>query len=209
MPIIESGRAPQWCELEHFAIVRLKPGEDRLFERLGLKEKLVVGQGKCTITAADKATSALEGSNIDLIEGNGCFRAFDVQEEAVLIWLAGRWGDKLGGSGLFTVQNSADPKDSGDTAPYPKQTNFDRHYHDCDEYWIIFAGSALVVSEDRFYPLKAGQCLATGMGHHHDFPEVLEPVSAVYFETTLEGQQRVGHLWNHTHGQAQPRIDRV
>jgi len=34
-------------------------------------------------------------------------------------------------------------------------------------------------------------------------------VKAVFFETTLEGKQRTGHLWNHTHGVAQPRLERV
>ena len=47
------------------------------------------------------------------------------------------------------------------------------------------------------------------MGHHHDFPEVFEPVRAVYFETTLEGQKRRGHLWEHTHGPSAPAPGRV
>ncbi len=40
--------------------------------------------------------------------------------------------------------------------------------------------------------------------HHHDFPRAFEPVKAVYFETTLDGQKRLGHLCEHTHGPAQP-----
>jgi mannose-6-phosphate isomerase-like protein (cupin superfamily) len=54
-----------------------------------------------------------------------------------------------------------------------------------------------------------GDCLAIGMGHHHDFPLVTLPVRAVYFETTLEGEKRRGHLWEHTHGPAVPWLDRV
>ncbi|MAG17292.1 MAG: hypothetical protein CMJ21_04395, partial [Phycisphaerae bacterium] len=54
-----------------------------------------------------------------------------------------------------------------------------------------------------------GDCLATGMGHHHDVRYVHEPLNSVYFETTMMGQKRRGHLWNHTHGPAQPRMDRV
>ena len=30
-----------------------------------------------------------------------------------------------------------------------------------------------------------------------------------FFETTLDGQKRRGHLWNHMHGLAQPQADRV
>ena len=47
------------------------------------------------------------------------------------------------------------------------------------------------------------------MGHHHDIKYVGEPLEAVYFETTLMGKKRRGHLWNHTHGTAEPVWDRV
>ena len=32
---------------------------------------------------------------------------------------------------------------------------------------------------------------------------------AVYFDITMEGEKRRGHLWDHTHGKAQPRAERV
>jgi mannose-6-phosphate isomerase-like protein (cupin superfamily) len=66
-----------------------------------------------------------------------------------------------------------------------------------------------VYSEGKRYEVRPGDCVATGMGHHHDFAEVLEPVQGVYLETTLEGQQRRGHLWEHTHGPAHPHPGRV
>jgi len=47
------------------------------------------------------------------------------------------------------------------------------------------------------------------MGHHHDFPLVATPVRAVFFETTLGGARRRGHLWNHTHGPAHPQPERI
>lgn len=31
-------------------------------------------------------------------------------------------------------------------------------------------------------------------------PQVFETIKGVYFETTLQGQKRLGHLWEHTHG---------
>jgi hypothetical protein len=34
-------------------------------------------------------------------------------------------------------------------------------------------------------------------------------VKAVFFETTLERGKRVGHLWNHTHGDAVPEPGRI
>ena len=92
---------------------------------------------------------------------------------------------------------------------YPKTTLFDNHFHDCDEYWILFEGRGVAYSEGRRYEVGVGDCVATGMGHHHDFPEVFEPVRAVYFETDLEGRRRAGHLWEHTHGPAAPQPARV
>lgn len=40
-------------------------------------------------------------------------------------------------AGIFTV-----PREGG---------RFDCHYHDCDEYWLVFAGKAKVMSEDLEY----------------------------------------------------------
>jgi mannose-6-phosphate isomerase-like protein (cupin superfamily) len=57
--------------------------------------------------------------------------------------------------------------------------------------------------------VRPGDCVTIGMGHHHDFPLIDAPVKAVFFETTLEGAKRVGHLWNHTHGLAQPKPERI
>src|SRR5690606_21474727 len=128
---------------------------------------------------------------------------------ATLVRMCGRWGDMTGGSGIFGVTNSNNPSDGGDPVDYPKATNFDRHFHDCDEYWVILKGSGIAVSEGKSYKVGPGDCVATGMGHHHDFPQAFEPIKAVFFETTLRGQKRLGHLWEHTHGPAEPDWTRV
>jgi mannose-6-phosphate isomerase-like protein (cupin superfamily) len=118
-------------------------------------------------------------------------------------------GDETGRSGIFTVAKANARQDRGDPADYPKQTSFDNHYHDCDEYWILFEGRGVAVSEGKSFDVGPGDCIATGMGHHRDFPQVFEPVRSVYFETTMEEQKRGGHLWNHTHGPAEPKPERV
>ena len=87
----------------------------------------------------------------------------------------------------------------------PKRTSIDRHYHDCDEYWVILEGRGTVVVDDQQMPVKPGDCFAIRMGHPHDFPDVESEVRAVFFETTLSGEKRIGHLWNHTHGVARPQ----
>ena len=63
----------------------------------------------------------------------------------------------------------------------------------CDEYWILFSRQRRRRIERKRYEVSAGDGVATGMGHHHDFPPVHEPVRAVYSETTMEGEKRRGH----------------
>lgn len=209
MPVFASQDTPPiWCQLRHFDIVRLEPGQSHAFDRRGAKEKLIVGRGRCRVSFGQQTVVAKEGSNLDLTV-DGAFAVDEVEEAAVLIRMAGDWGEELGGSGLFSGVNSASPQDKGDPVDYPKTTNFDCHFHDCDEYWIVFEGEGLAYSEGKPYRIGPGDCLATGMGHHHDLPQVVRPLRAVFFETTLEGAKRRGHLWDHTHGTAQPRPERV
>ena len=211
MPVFFSGpcQAPAWSELERFDIVRLNPGESYSFERIGVKEKLIVGAGACRVALDGSAGHCVETrANLDLTSGDGMFRVTDVSDATTLIHLAGRWGDELGGSGIFTCANVDHRSDGGDPVAYPKTTNFDSHFHDCDEFWILFEGWAEVVSEGQHYNVGPGDCVATGMGHHHDVAVVREPICAVYLETTMQGQERRGHLWDHKHGSAEPQPER-
>lgn len=211
MPVFTSGegQAPAWCELRYFDIVRLKPGQTHRYARAGRDEKLIVGRGRCRIEVAGQEVLAGERANLDLPPGEGVFGVRQVEEECVLVRMCGAWGGERGGCGVFAMNNSPDPQDKGDPVDYPKSTNFDCHFHDCDEYWILFEGRGLAYSEGKPYQVGPGDCLATGMGHHHDLPRVDEPIRGVYFETTLQGQKRRGHLWDHTHGRAQPHPKRV
>ncbi len=208
MPVFRTG-APDWCEMRFFEIIDLPAGAKHIFVRSQPKEKLIIGAGQCRIAFEGKTITADEGANLDLQEANSRFEVIDTLCPVTLIRMGGRWGAELGGSGLFTLRKSDHSGDKGDPVAYAKTTNFDNHYHDCDEYWIILEGRGVVVSEGKTYEVGPGDCLATGRGHHHDFPQVFEPVKGAYFETTLEGQKRRGHLWNHTHGPAQPAPDRV
>lgn len=209
MPVFTSGegRAPAWCQMQYFDIVELQPGQQHRYERQGKKEKLIVGRGRCRVALAGREVLAEEKAQLDL--GEGCFAVVQVEERTALVRMCGDWGDEVGGAGVFTGSNSEKPQNPGDRVEYPKFTNFDCHYHDCDEYWILFEGSGLAYSEGVPYLVGPGDCVATGMGHHHDLPRVDAPIRAVYFETTMEGQKRRGHLWDHTHGKAQPKPERV
>ena len=210
MPVIKSGEtAPAWCEMTFFEIVTLSRGARFRFARRAPKEKLIVCQGRVRIAIDGVEVDASAGSNLDLPNGATGFAVSEVSEDLVAVRLCGAWGEETGGSGLFTVESSTAPADRGDPVPYPKTTNFDSHYHDCDEYWVVWAGRGEAVSEGQSYDVGVGDCVATAMGHHHDVPRVQEPLRGVYFETTLRGARRRGHLWEHTHGPAQPVLDRL
>ena len=207
MPAIhERNPMPEWCELRRFSIVRHNPGEIATFIASGdMKRVFIVGRGSVTIDGLEQEFgegAIIPGETAEVVMLFG-------PEGATVIHMTGTWGEDCGGFGLFGVREVADPHDGGDPVTYPKRTSFDHHFHDCDEYWIIFEGRGVAVSEGIVYQVGPGDCVVTGMGHHHDFPDASEPVRAVFFETTMEGEKRRGHLWEHTHGPAAPQADRV
>lgn len=74
------------------------------------------------------------------------------------------------------------------------QGRFDRHFHDCDEYWLIYKGRAVVASEGQNYEVGPGDVVFTRAGDEHDVLEVSEDLEAYFLEDRLVGQMRVGHL---------------
>ena len=155
--------------------------------------------GACQVGHGDGSQVLAEGQFIDLRPGELVLRSTRLAQ-AVL--LEGEWGPELGGCGVFRAQNVEAPSDRGDPVTYPKRTNIDAHYHDCQEFWLLLEGRATVVVDGDHIEMRPGDCLPIPMGAMHDMPDAPEPVKAVYFETTLRGQKRTGHLWQHTHGPA-------
>lgn len=70
----------------------------------------------------------------------------------------------------------------------------DCHYHDCNEYWLIFKGKAKVLSEGIEYYVKPGDILCTAAGEEHDILEVYEDLEAFWFEDATPEGGRIGHL---------------
>ena len=75
----------------------------------------------------------------------------------------------------------------------PGQT-FDRHHHDCDEYWFIFEGRAVIEIDDERYTVEAGDIVCTEIGREHDFLQVFEPIGGFWFEAVLKPGGQAGHL---------------
>ena len=72
----------------------------------------------------------------------------------------------------------------------------DRHYHDCDEAWVVVSGKARVVSEGKEYVVGQGDILWTRMGDEHYAIEVLDmPYAVIWLENELRGEKRLGHLF--------------
>ena len=71
---------------------------------------------------------------------------------------------------------------------------FDRHYHDCDEYWLVFAGNARVMVGAVTYDVVSGDIVCTRAGAEHDVVAVGQTLQAFWFEGPTPSGGRVGHL---------------
>ncbi|MER8511208.1 cupin domain-containing protein [Mesorhizobium sp. M0894] len=209
MSVVKSGdQPPSWCELTGFEFVELSD-QPLPLPITAEKQRLLVTRGSCRLTSAKGAQVLSEGQFWDMDEANGPFTADAGDDTAQVLIFCGRWGTELGGCGIFNLTPSTPVAVRGDPVSYPKSTNFDSHYHDCDEYWVIIEGAGTVVVGPRSFAVEAGDCVAIGMGHHHDLPQLRADVKGAYFETTLEGKKRFGHLWEHKHGPADVRAERA
>jgi mannose-6-phosphate isomerase-like protein (cupin superfamily) len=71
---------------------------------------------------------------------------------------------------------------------------FDRHFHDCDEYWLVFSGRASVLVGSQTYTVGPGDIVCTPTGTEHDVVGVYETLEAFWFESTTLPGGRIGHL---------------
>jgi len=200
---------PGWCELQAFEIVDLPRGGSVARTPQTARERLIGTAGTTQLRQAGRSLLLKEAQFIDIDPALGPWTMLGTTDSAGFVRLCGNWGNELGGCGIFRVRPVTTPEIKGDPVEYRKNTAVDRHYHDCDEYWIVLEGSGEVVVDDRHSPVAPGDCLCIGMGHTHDFALTETEVKAVFFETTLQGRMRTGHLWNHTHGLAEPAAERV
>ncbi len=71
---------------------------------------------------------------------------------------------------------------------------FDRHYHDCDEYWLVYRGRARIFSEGVEYDVGPGDIVCTQAGEEHDVLAVAEDLEAFFWEDRLPDGGVRGHL---------------
>jgi mannose-6-phosphate isomerase-like protein (cupin superfamily) len=88
------------------------------------------------------------------------------------------WSD-VTSAGIFTVEPDG---------------RFDRHYHDCDEYWLFFRGRGIVSVGDELFSVEAGDIVCTRAGIEHDVVEVADTLAGFWFEGATPPDGRIGHL---------------
>jgi mannose-6-phosphate isomerase-like protein (cupin superfamily) len=123
---------------------------------------------------------------------------FDLKEDLVVTRFLGvdsrpSWSD-VTSAGIFAV------------APDGK---FDRHFHDCDEYWLFFEGRGVVTVGETRYAVEAGDIVCTPIGVEHDVVAVVETLKAFWFEGATAPGGRLGHLHRDDDAAAGHPIQRI
>jgi uncharacterized protein YjlB len=73
---------------------------------------------------------------------------------------------------------------------------FDCHFHDCDEYWLVFSGRAKISSGGVDAYVRAGDIVCTPAGEEHDVLEIYEDLEFFWFEDALPEGGRPGRLYS-------------
>lgn len=71
---------------------------------------------------------------------------------------------------------------------------FDRHFHDCDEYWLLFRGRACITVGPRTHVVEAGDIVCTQTGVEHDILAVDGVLEGFWFEARTPPGGRIGHV---------------
>ena len=80
----------------------------------------------------------------------------------------------------------------------------DYHYHDGDEYWIVFRGHFPLDYNGLHVPVEPGKLLAFGKGYEHGLLEPPETMGALVLAMPLEDRERDGHLNRERNGDPVP-----
>lgn len=200
MPLlkISENTFPDWCEVKSIRLLPVEPNNLMEVTKSFQKYAIFIVSGECCIKVNGYEKLFLENDSLFSDKKSIIIKSKDKKTE--IVFIEGNWSDELGGSAVFRMSRFSTPRNIGDPVDYNRTNDFDNHYHDFDEYWIILEGSGLALSEGVKYKFSNGDIIATRMGDHHDLPEVFEDIHGIYFETSLRGQKRLGHLWEHTHG---------
>jgi len=208
----EYQKLPAWSELKFFEKMCFHQGDTVVLKQDCKKLAFIVLTGACEVDDGGKRTivkvnEVYKADNMEILVKGIFMPPFFFIKNVDILVVAGSWEDA--DINPFMVNISDYPSNEsalgkGTPCNYYRNTNFDHHYHDFDEFWIIYEGSGVVQEDNVFYEVKEGDCLATGVGHHHDFPVAHGIVHALAIELCPKENQRQGHLWEQIHGKAVP-----
>jgi mannose-6-phosphate isomerase-like protein (cupin superfamily) len=72
--------------------------------------------------------------------------------------------------------------------------HFDRHYHDCNEYWMIAHGKAKIWVDGQTYYVRDGDVVCLKAGLEHDILDLYERLDGFFIEDGLLPGGKPGHL---------------
>jgi mannose-6-phosphate isomerase-like protein (cupin superfamily) len=194
---------PSWVEISDFEIFTLDQAyEDkgiRKFEKTAERE-VIVALGSELIAESEMGRATLKRRDWLEIPPGGMavssmrsvttpHYASSTYYPAEAIRIAGTW-DHINHISIF--QFRAD-------RPLPV------HYHDFNEYWLLFRGHPLATHDDDELHLHPGTLLATRTGHEHGIAKPEETVEGVGLQTSLVGRKRQGHLHRDVDGPPDPQ----
>ncbi|HAE87835.1 TPA: hypothetical protein DCG86_07405 [Candidatus Marinimicrobia bacterium] len=195
MPVIsiKNETFPAGYEVQSARIMKYETPYSQTKIDMQSKEVWIIFEGSGKITQKSQIYRVEKG---DIVERVSKWITLEPQIAIGFLQIQGFWNEPRGTCGLFTLDKNLEGCNTGDPADYPRNTVFDNHFHDCDEYWFILQGEGTVVSEGIHYAVKSGDCVITKTGDHHDFPIVKKEILGVWFEGSLTGQKRMGHLYD-------------
>ncbi len=186
---------PKESEVDIIKILRLQNNDFYSINDHRQKEVVFTLTGGIEIITENSSEISEAGSFKKYYFDIDKIKKIKVNSDSVLVRVGGDWNEKHGSYGIFTLKESENPENIGDPVDYIRNTTFDNHFHDCDEFWIIVDGAGEIVTEGKRYKVNQADCIYTKAGDHHDFPIVEKEIKGIWFETSLTGKMREGHLW--------------
>jgi len=189
--------APDWVEIDDFEIFTLDQGEPGEGRRTipwdpGSHAVVAVVSGEVTAQFADGKVTLQRRDWLSVPESglrltsmrSGTSKHFACE----LVLVRGHW-DAVNEVGSFQFR---------------PEKPLEYHYHDYNEYWIVYRGSATVQLPGEEIVVKAGQVLANPVGWEHGIRAPHETIEGLGFQTQAVGQRRQGHLLRDVHGEPVP-----
>jgi quercetin dioxygenase-like cupin family protein len=86
---------------------------------------------------------------------------------------------------------------------------YDRHFHDCVEYWLVISGRARIAVGADVFEVASGDIVRTEAGVEHDVLAADDSFAAYFLEGATPSGGRVGHLHRTSEAAAGHPVERL